>query len=160
MIRKPNETPIEEIHRIRREISDRFGGDIEAIAKDAARRQAASERPLWQPKHDEPVYGLSCQVNIRIAIRIFSCFSWQALRFQASEEFDPGGQRLARRNSNGGARRAVRVHFTSYWVGMRILPRWADSWLCQKAMPARSKTVSSGVNISGSLAKRISREKT
>ena len=54
MIRKPNETPIEEIHRIRREISDRFGGDIEAIAEDAARRQAASERPLWKPKHDEP----------------------------------------------------------------------------------------------------------
>lgn len=54
MIRKPNETPIEEIHRIRREISDRFGGDIEAIAEDAARRQAASERPVWKPKHDEP----------------------------------------------------------------------------------------------------------
>jgi hypothetical protein len=54
MIRKPNETPIEEIHRIRREISDRFDGDIEAIAEDAARRQAASERPMWKPKHDEP----------------------------------------------------------------------------------------------------------
>ncbi len=44
------ESPIEEIHRIRREISDRFGGDLAAIAEDAARRQAASHRPVWQPK--------------------------------------------------------------------------------------------------------------
>ncbi len=44
------ESPIEEIHRIRREISDRFGGDIAAIAEDAARRQAASHRPVWQPQ--------------------------------------------------------------------------------------------------------------
>jgi hypothetical protein len=54
MIRKPSETPIEEIHRIRREISDRFGGDISAIAEDAARRLAESNRPVWKPKHDEP----------------------------------------------------------------------------------------------------------
>lgn len=54
MIRKPTESPIEEIHRIRREISDRFGGDIAAIAEDAARRQGASNRPVWKPKHDEP----------------------------------------------------------------------------------------------------------
>ena len=46
MIQK-NETPIDEIHRIRREISDRFGGDIAAIAADAARRQALSGRPVW-----------------------------------------------------------------------------------------------------------------
>ncbi len=50
MIRKPTETVIDEIHRTRREISDRFGGDIAAIAEDAARRQAASNRPVWQPK--------------------------------------------------------------------------------------------------------------
>jgi hypothetical protein len=51
MIRKPeNESVIEEIHRIRREISDRFGGDVVAIANDAAQRQAASGRPVWQPK--------------------------------------------------------------------------------------------------------------
>lgn len=49
MTQKPTESPIEEIHRIRREISDRFGGDIAAIAEDAARRQAASNRPVWQP---------------------------------------------------------------------------------------------------------------
>ena len=48
MILKPTESPIDEIHRIRREISDRFGGDIAAIAEDAARRQAASNRPVWR----------------------------------------------------------------------------------------------------------------
>ena len=45
-----DETPIEEIHRIRREISDRFGGDIAAISADADRRARASGRPIWQPK--------------------------------------------------------------------------------------------------------------
>ena len=49
MIQEPTESPIDEIHRIRREISDHFGGDIAAIAEDAARRQAASGRPVWQP---------------------------------------------------------------------------------------------------------------
>jgi hypothetical protein len=44
---------IEEIHRMRREISARFNGDIAAIADDAARRQATSGRPMWQPQHDE-----------------------------------------------------------------------------------------------------------
>lgn len=53
MIQKTSDSPVDEIHRIRREISDRFGGDIVAIAEDAARRQAASNRPVWQPKHDE-----------------------------------------------------------------------------------------------------------
>ncbi len=41
---------IEEIHRTRREISERFNGDIDAIAEDAARRLAESDRPIWQPK--------------------------------------------------------------------------------------------------------------
>ena len=51
MIRKPKtESEIEEIHRIRREISDRFGGDIVAMANDAAQRLAASGRPVWRPK--------------------------------------------------------------------------------------------------------------
>jgi hypothetical protein len=51
MIQKSKaETPIEEIHRIRREISDRFGGDIAAIAADAARRARESGRRMWQPK--------------------------------------------------------------------------------------------------------------
>ena len=42
-----NESPIDEIHRFRREISDRFGGDVAAIAADAARRLAASGRVVW-----------------------------------------------------------------------------------------------------------------
>ena len=51
MIQKSTtETPIEEIHRIRREISDRFGGEIAAIAADADRRAHASGRPIWQGK--------------------------------------------------------------------------------------------------------------
>lgn len=54
MIQKPkSESPIDEIHRVRREISDRFGGDISAIADDAAQRLASSGRPIWQPKEDE-----------------------------------------------------------------------------------------------------------
>ena len=49
MIQKqPIETPIEEIHRIRREISEHFGGDVAAIAEDAARRLVNSGRPIWR----------------------------------------------------------------------------------------------------------------
>ena len=48
MTQSSTDSPIEEIHRTRREISDRFNGDITAIAEDAARRQAASDRPIWQ----------------------------------------------------------------------------------------------------------------
>ena len=50
MIHQPKpESIIEELHRIRREISDRFDGDIAAIAKDAAERLARSGRPIWKP---------------------------------------------------------------------------------------------------------------
>jgi hypothetical protein len=63
MIRKlKTESEIEEIHRIRREISDRFAGDIVAIANDAARRLAASGRPVWQPKPPN-FEGLDCAVT-------------------------------------------------------------------------------------------------
>lgn len=48
------ESPIEELHRIRQEISDRFNGDIAAIAEDARKRQEAGGRPIWQPKQDRP----------------------------------------------------------------------------------------------------------
>jgi hypothetical protein len=47
------------------------------------------------------------------SVPYFFLFSWQALRFQASEGFDPGGLRLARRNSNGGTRRTAVVHSVS-----------------------------------------------
>lgn len=53
MIQKTTDSTIDEIHQIRREISDRFAGDVFAIAEDAASRQAASNRPVWKPKHDE-----------------------------------------------------------------------------------------------------------
>jgi hypothetical protein len=46
---------IDEIHEIRFEISDRFGGDVFAIAQDAARRQSDSDRPLWRPKTNKPL---------------------------------------------------------------------------------------------------------
>ena len=49
MTHDSTDSPIQEIHRTRREISDRFGGDVYAIAEDAARRQAASNRPAWKP---------------------------------------------------------------------------------------------------------------
>jgi hypothetical protein len=48
MNQKPNiDTVIEEIHKYRREVSERFQGDVRAIAADAAARMAASGRPVW-----------------------------------------------------------------------------------------------------------------
>lgn len=43
------DTAIEEIHQVRREISEKFGGDIAAIAADAERRARESGRPRWKP---------------------------------------------------------------------------------------------------------------
>jgi len=43
------DTTIEAIHEIRRKISERFNGDVFAIARDAARRQRESNRPIWCP---------------------------------------------------------------------------------------------------------------
>lgn len=54
---------IAEIHRTRREISERFNGDIAAIAEDAARRQAVSCRPVWQPKHNVQIEKPKPQVS-------------------------------------------------------------------------------------------------
>lgn len=39
---------LEEIHRTRRQIVDKFGGDITAILEDARKRQEASGRPIWR----------------------------------------------------------------------------------------------------------------
>jgi hypothetical protein len=48
---------IDEIHQIRREISDRFGGDLHAILADARQRQAASGHPVWsQESVDKPMH--------------------------------------------------------------------------------------------------------
>jgi hypothetical protein len=53
MIQKlKTDSVIAEIHRTRREISERFKGNLVAIAEDAARRQAASGRPIWRPECD------------------------------------------------------------------------------------------------------------
>jgi hypothetical protein len=41
--------PIEEIHQFRREISDRFSGNIAEIAADASRRARESGRLMWKP---------------------------------------------------------------------------------------------------------------
>lgn len=38
---------IEEIHRIRQKIAERFNYDIHAIAEDARKRQVAEGRPMW-----------------------------------------------------------------------------------------------------------------
>jgi hypothetical protein len=43
-----SDTTIQEIHRTRKQMADKFGGDIAAILEDARKRQAASGRPLWQ----------------------------------------------------------------------------------------------------------------
>nr|VFK32738.1 MAG: hypothetical protein BECKMB1821G_GA0114241_11244 [Candidatus Kentron sp. MB]VFK34589.1 MAG: hypothetical protein BECKMB1821I_GA0114274_10774 [Candidatus Kentron sp. MB]VFK76869.1 MAG: hypothetical protein BECKMB1821H_GA0114242_107920 [Candidatus Kentron sp. MB] len=50
MTEKVADSVIEEIHRTREAISKRFDGNTAAIAEDAARRQAASNRPVWKPK--------------------------------------------------------------------------------------------------------------
>lgn len=48
---------IDEIHQIRREISDRFGGDLHAILADARQRQAESGHPVWsQESVDKPMH--------------------------------------------------------------------------------------------------------
>ena len=48
-----SESVIPELHRVRREISDRFHGDIDAIAREAARRLAESGQPVWVRRHLE-----------------------------------------------------------------------------------------------------------
>jgi hypothetical protein len=39
---------IDEIHRTRRQMAEKFGGNIAAILEDARKRQAASGRAVWQ----------------------------------------------------------------------------------------------------------------
>ena len=39
---------LDEIHRTRQQIAEKFGGDITAILEDAWKRQAASGHPEWQ----------------------------------------------------------------------------------------------------------------
>jgi hypothetical protein len=58
------DTIIEEIHRTRQRMAEKFGGQIAAILDDARRRQAASGRPVWQPTstHSEMHLSGSSQV--------------------------------------------------------------------------------------------------
>ncbi|MBW3600674.1 MAG: hypothetical protein KY475_25850 [Planctomycetes bacterium] len=42
------DTTIDDIHRTRERLAEKFGGDIKAILEDARQRQAASGRPIWQ----------------------------------------------------------------------------------------------------------------
>ena len=41
------DSTIDEIHRTRERIHDKFGGNIRAIVEDARQRQAKSGRPVW-----------------------------------------------------------------------------------------------------------------
>jgi hypothetical protein len=43
------DSTIESIHRVRREISEKFKGDINAIVADAEQRAKCTERPVWNP---------------------------------------------------------------------------------------------------------------
>lgn len=50
MLQKPtNDMTIEDIHEIRRQISKKFNGDMNAITDDAERRAKSSGRPVWNP---------------------------------------------------------------------------------------------------------------
>jgi hypothetical protein len=42
------DTIIDEIHRTRQRMAEKFGGDIAAILEDAWKRQEASGRAIWQ----------------------------------------------------------------------------------------------------------------
>ncbi len=53
-----NRDPIlDEIHRTRQQIAEKFGGDITAILEDARKRQAASGHPEWRgsPSNKIPI---------------------------------------------------------------------------------------------------------
>ncbi len=39
---------LDEIHRTRQQIAEKFGGDIKAILADAQKRQAVSGHAIWQ----------------------------------------------------------------------------------------------------------------
>ena len=58
MIQKSDvDSTIEEIHRTRERLAEKFGGDIKAILEDARRRQAASGRPTWSGlSADKPIH--------------------------------------------------------------------------------------------------------
>ena len=44
------DTTIEDIHRTRRRIAEKFGHDLAAIVEDAKQRQATSGHEIWKPQ--------------------------------------------------------------------------------------------------------------
>ena len=60
-MKPPIDPIIEEIHKARREIARRFGGDVQRISEEAKRRQALEGRPIWEPelatKSMQPISG-------------------------------------------------------------------------------------------------------
>ena len=48
-IESNKDTTIEEIHRTRRRIAERFKGNLLAMIEDARKRQEASGHPMWLP---------------------------------------------------------------------------------------------------------------
>ena len=52
MTQKPSDrdTTIEDIHRTRRRIAEKFGHDLAAIVEDAKQRQASSGHEIWKPE--------------------------------------------------------------------------------------------------------------
>ena len=48
------DTIIDEIHRTRERMAEKFGGDIAAILEDAQKRQTASGRAVWQSPSSKP----------------------------------------------------------------------------------------------------------
>ena len=42
------DTILDEIHRTRQRMAEKFGGDLAAILEDAWKRQEASGRAIWQ----------------------------------------------------------------------------------------------------------------
>ena len=55
------DTTIEEIHRTRERLAEKFGGDIKAILADAGRRQAESGRPIWRGASANKAVNESCE---------------------------------------------------------------------------------------------------
>ena len=64
MIQKNDrDTVIEEIHQVRRQINDKFDGDIATILDDARKRQAASGRAIWQGKSSSKTMRASGEIG-------------------------------------------------------------------------------------------------
>ncbi|KOR29657.1 hypothetical protein TI03_01780 [Achromatium sp. WMS1] len=67
MTYRDSDSVIEQIHQTRKEISEKFGGRIAAIAEDAAQRQDESKRLIWKSKKsgrvDKRLYRLPTQTK-------------------------------------------------------------------------------------------------